>query len=79
MKLTLLACALAAVSAFVPAGAPAHAQTRAASPAMSEDATTRRALLASAILLAPAAANVRGARGGMRGWDAAAAASVDGQ
>lgn len=61
MKLALLLCSAAAVSAFAPAGPP-PAQLRSSSPVMSEAQSTRRAMLASAILLAPAAANVRGLR-----------------
>ncbi|KAL3910372.1 MAG: hypothetical protein SGPRY_009080, partial [Prymnesium sp.] len=61
MKLALLLCSAAAVSAFAPAGPP-PAQLRSSSPVMSEAQSTRRAMLASAILLAPAAANVRSLR-----------------
>jgi len=47
------------VAAFTPTGAPVQAPTRsAASPAMAADGvSTRRALLASVAVLAPAAAN----------------------
>ncbi|KAL1529381.1 hypothetical protein AB1Y20_000333 [Prymnesium parvum] len=59
MKLAVLLSLAAAVCAYVPTGAPTHVPTRTAtSPSMSaEGPTTRRAMLASALLLAPAAAN----------------------
>mmetsp|Transcript_7294 Transcript_7294/g.19173 ORF Transcript_7294/g.19173 Transcript_7294/m.19173 type:complete len:129 (+) Transcript_7294:32-418(+) len=60
MKAALFLAALAGVSAFVAPTAPVRAPVArtGASPAMAADgATTRRAAIASALLLAPAAAN----------------------